>query len=477
MNRPFQRPSVGALLLGMLALLVVLPISVPARDRGPTLSLQIFRIDCISARVAVREDISNGLSPTLLPNFVSWNPYDWYIVGTLALFLVLAALITTFQFVRQKGRALQALTEATTTQVDLAIRENEARFRSLADAVPVMIWMSGPDKLYTYFSKKWLEFTGRPLEREMGNGWLEGIHRLDLPTFVKSFSEEFTARREFRIEYRLRRFDGRFRWVLDAGMPRYGPDKQFLGYVGCCSDINERREAEEALLEVSGRLIAAQEDERARIARELHDDLSQRMAMLEIGLDQLKQKLSTLSPSLKKQLEDINQIATEVSSYIHHLSHKLHPSKLNNLGLVATLHGLCRELSEQYNLKVHFTYHNIPRAIPNDVSLCLYRISQEALWNIVKHSSAREGKLELSGYPEEIDLCVSDTGTGFDPETAKEKTGLGLISMRERLRAVGGHLSVESEPSHGTQICARVPLSKDAAGGPRNDSGARAVSA
>jgi len=104
--------------------------------------------------------------------------------------------------------------------------------------------------------------------------------------------------------------------------------------------------------------------------------------------------------------------------------------------------------------------------IPNDVSLCLYRISQEALWNIVKHSSAREGKLELSGYPEEIDLCI-----------AKEKTGLGLISMRERLRAVGGRLSVESEPSRGTQICARVPLSKDATGGTKNNSGARAVSA
>ena len=475
MNRSFQRSGVGALFVGMLALLAFLPCSARGSGRGSTLSRQILTIDFVSARAAALEDIGSGLNPTLLP-MLSWNPYDWYVVGTLVTFLILTALITIFQFVRQKERALQALPEAAAKHVDLTISESEAHFRDVADAVPVMIWMSGPDKLYTYFSRKWLEFTGRPLEREMGNGWSEGIHSQDLANFVKSYSEEFAARREFRIEYRLRRFDGQYRWILDAGMPRYGAEKQFLGYIGCCSDINERREAEEALLEVSGRLIAAQEEERARIARELHDDLSQRMAMLEIGLDQLKQKLSALSPSLKKQLEDINQIAIEVSSYIHHLSHRLHPSKLNNLGLVATLHGLCKELSEQHNLKVHFTYHNIPRMIPNDVSLCLYRISQEALWNIVKHSSAREGKLELSGYPEEIDLCISDAGTGFDPEIAKEKTGLGLISMRERLRALGGQLSVESEPSRGTRICAHVPLSKDAISG-TNNSGVRAVSA
>jgi PAS domain S-box-containing protein len=476
MNRPFQRSSVGALFFGMLAFLVFLPCPVRAQGGDSVLFKQILIIDVVSAGTGALAAIAKGLNSTLLPT-PSWNPYDWYIVGTLVIVLALTALITILQFFRRRQLSISNQPVAATNQFELAIRENEARFRHVADAVPVMIWMSGADKLYTYFSKKWLEFTGRPLEREMGNGWSEGIHPQDLANFVKSYSEEFAARREFRIEYRLRRFDGQFRWILDAGMPRYGANKQFLGYIGCCSDINERREAEEALLEVSGRLIAAQEEERARIARELHDDLSQRMAMLEIGLDQLKQKLSTLSPSLKKQLEDINQIAIEVSSYIHHLSHRLHPSKLNNLGLVATLHGLCKELSEQHNLKVHFTYHNIPRMIPNDVSLCLYRISQEALWNIVKHSSAREGKLELSGYPEEIDLCISDAGTGFDTEIAKEKTGLGLISMRERLRAVGGRLSVESEPSRGTQICARVPLSKDATGGTKNNSGARAVSA
>ena len=361
-------------------------------------------------------------------------------------------------------------------QDGLEARDYGSRFRDVADSAPVMIWICNSDRLYTYFSRRWLEFTGRPLERELGNGWAEGIHPQDVTKVIQTYSDEFAARREFRIEYRLRRFDGQYRWILDAGMPRYDTGKKFLGYIGCCTDINERRATEEAFLEVSGRLIAAQEEERARIARELHDDLSQRMAMLEIGLDQLKQRLAASSPAVKKQVADINHIANEVSSYIHHLSHRLHPSKLHNLGLVATLHGLCKELSEQNNLKVHFTYYNIPRMMPNDVSLCLYRISQEALWNVVKHSSAREGHLELSGHADQIALCVSDAGTGFDPELAKEKPGLGLISMRERLRAVGGQLSVESRPSRGTQICARVPLSKNAIKG-TNNSAAHAVSA
>jgi PAS domain S-box-containing protein len=378
--------------------------------------------------------------------------------------------------IRRNGTIVARQDNSALKQVEREVRESGSLFRDIADAAPVMIWLCGPDRLYTYFSRRWLEFTGRPLERELGNGWAEGIHPEDMAKVIQTYSEEFAARREFRIEYRLRRFDGQYRWVLDAGLPHYDASKKFLGYIGCCSDINERRATEEAFLEVSGRLIAAQEEERARIARELHDDLSQRMAMLEIGLDQLKQKLPTSSPLVKKQLEDINHIANEVSSYIHHLSHRLHPSKLQNLGLVATLHGLCKELSEQYNLKVHFTYHNIPRMIPNDVSLCLYRISQEALWNVVKHSSAREGILELSGYEDQITLCVSDAGTGFDPELAKEKTGLGLISMRERLRAVGGQLLVESQPSRGTQICARIPLSRNATKG-TNDCAARAVSA
>jgi len=344
------------------------------------------------------------------------------------------------------------------TWLALDLRDRDSRFRDVADAAPVMIWMSGRNKVYNYFSKRWLEYTGRSVGQEERGGWLEGVHPKDREKFALDYSDNFEARLEFKIEFRLRRSDGQYRWVLNLGVPRYDTSNRFVGYIGCCIDIEERRAAEAAVVEVSGQLIAAQEEERARIARELHDNLSQRMAMLEIGLQQLRTKPSELSHMAKKHLNDVEKIANEISSDIHHLSHRLHPSKLHNLGLVVALHGLCNEMSEQSGVKIHFTYRAVPRALPSDISLCLYRISQEALNNVVRHSSAREATLELSRKNHTIGLCISDAGLGFNPEQVQEKAGLGLVSMRERLRLVGGQLSIVSEPFHGTQVCARVPL-------------------
>ena len=226
---------------------------------------------------------------------------------------------------------------------------------------------------------------------------------------------------------------------------------------GTTQDITQRKLSEEALMAMSGRLITAQEEERTRIARELHDDLSQRMAVLQIGLEQLKQGMPDISSKARQQLLSIAEMATSVSSDIHSLSYQLHPARLELLGLVASLKGFCKEFSAQHNLDVQFLHSNIPGLIPKDVTLCLYRITQEALQNVVKHSGAGEAEVELAGHAEEIELSISDSGRGFDVEAVKRVAGLGLISMRERLRQVGGHLSIESEPARGTRIHVRVP--------------------
>jgi PAS domain S-box-containing protein len=341
---------------------------------------------------------------------------------------------------------------------ELALRESEKRFRLVANSAPVMIWMAGPDKLCTFFNQGWLEFTGRTSEDELGNGWASGVHPQDLERCLEVYSLAFEARVDFQMEYRLRRHDGQYRWVTDVGVPRLGADGSFQGYIGSCIDITDRKKSEEALLSMSGRLITAQEEERARIARELHDDLSQRMALLEIGLEEFEQETRGLSPTARQRLHKIAGIATEVSSDIHNLSHELHPSKLDSLGLVAAVGGFCREFSMQHGLHVQFAHHQVEGRIPKDVTLCLFRIVQETLRNVVKHSGATEARVELSGHGDRIDLCVSDSGAGFDPESSKGIPGLGLISMRERLRLVGGYLAVESEPSRGTRIRARIPL-------------------
>ncbi len=241
--------------------------------------------------------------------------------------------------------------------------------------------------------------------------------------------------------------------------PLFDEDGKPRGAVGAFVDITELKLAEEALSKLSRRLIEAQEQERARIARELHDDLSQRMALLQIGLAQFDQDTVGFSSKARQQLHDIAELCREVSSGIHDLSHQLHPFKLDTLGLVASLKGLCREFSNQHNLQVQFVHNDIPGRIPKEVTLCLFRIVQEALRNVVKHSGAAEAKVELSGHGDRIDVRISDSGAGFSPESAKGIGGLGLISMRERLRLVAGHLSVESQPARGTMIHARVPLS------------------
>jgi signal transduction histidine kinase len=160
------------------------------------------------------------------------------------------------------------------------------------------------------------------------------------------------------MEYRLRRFDGKYRWIIDYGVPRFERNRTFLGYIGSCVDITDRKLSEDALLDLSGRLITAHEEERTRIARELHDDLSPRMALLQIGLAEFEQETCGLKSIDRKSLHNIAEIATEVSSDIHNLSHELNLSKLDSLGLVATVGGFCREFSKQHALHVQFNHYH-----------------------------------------------------------------------------------------------------------------------
>lgn len=225
------------------------------------------------------------------------------------------------------------------------------------------------------------------------------------------------------------------------------------GYVvAVVRDITERKLAEKTMSSLSRRLIEAQDHERSRLAKELSEDLNQQMALLHIGLDQFEQSAPDLSSQAREQLYTISEAATKVASSIQNLSHELHPSRLDLLGLLPSLRGLCEDFSDQHNLQVHFVHHGIPEQVSKDVALCLFRITQEALRNVVKHSGAAAAKVELSGHGDRIELCISDSGAGFSPESAKAASGLGLASMQERLRSVGGQVLVESGLSRGTRI-------------------------
>ncbi len=342
---------------------------------------------------------------------------------------------------------------------EAVLRESEERFRLMADTSPTLIWVSGTNRLCTFFNRGWLNFTGRSMEQELGNGWVSGVHADDLEHCLRIYTEAFDSHVDFAMEYRLRRYDGEYRWILDYGVPRFGPSGVFCGYIGSCIDITERKVSEISLHKLTGRLIHAQEEERGRIARELHDDISQRMAFLQIGLEQLKRSVPTLTSTDRKQLRNLTDVASEMSTILHSMSHQLHPARLDLQGLVPAMASFCREFSNQQRLQVMFLHHDVPEQIPKEVALCLFRIVQEALRNIVKHTNSSDAKVELSAHDEGIDLCISDPGAGFNPECVHAKGGLGLVSMRERVRLIGGQLAIESQAADGTRIRVRVPLS------------------
>jgi PAS domain S-box-containing protein len=337
-------------------------------------------------------------------------------------------------------------------------QESESRFRLVANTAPVMIWMSGPDKLCTYFNQPWLEFTGRPVEAELGNGWVEGVHAQDVEGSLHAYTRAFDRRESYNVEYRLRRYDGQYRWVLGLGVPRFNADGTFAGYIGTGLDVTEQKLAQEALSNMSRRLIEAHEQERTWIARELHDDINQRLALLAVSIDRVNGKLPASAGDAKLSIREAKQQIRDLCVDIQALSHRLHSSKLEYLGLASAAAGFCRELAERQGVEIDFQCDDIPKNLGQEISLCLFRVLQEALQNATKHSSSRHFEVFLKCSSDEIALTVSDSGIGFDANEVTKGHGLGIISMRERLKLVGGELSIDSRQHLGTTVRARVPL-------------------
>lgn len=220
-----------------------------------------------------------------------------------------------------------------------------------------------------------------------------------------------------------------------------------------------RRMTEEAMSTVDRKLIEAEERERAWIARELHDDFNQRMALVCVNLVHLEQTLSDSEAVARRDALQVRQQISDLATDIQALAHHLHSSKLEYLGIAAAVNGLCRELSEKHALKIDIHCDAVPKGLPKHVAVTLFRVLQEALQNVLKHSGSAQVDVALTGTPDGIELSVRDSGIGFDPKLAMKGTGLGLVSMQERLKLVRGEFAVSSQAKRGTTIQAKVPLS------------------
>jgi PAS domain S-box-containing protein len=458
-GRAFMRRSrvhrlEGGMLIAGLVLVSYIVFTVPEDSRSPALFYTLVPFLLWSALrfgwLGVSTSLSVVTSLSIWGAVYGRGPFSHLVPLTNPLPLQMFLVFASIPFM-----VLAALAEEH-EQAAHVVRESEERFRLVANTAPVMIWTAGTDRLCTYVNQPWLDFTGRPLEAELGNGWAEGIHNEDIKRCLEIYSLAFDQRQSFAMEYRLRRNDGEYRWILDTGVPRFNANRNFAGYIGSCLDFTDRKLAEDALASVGRRLIEAHEEERTWIARELHDDIVQRIALVTIELERCSSQTADAT-GIDDRIRQARQHLCDVAGEIQALSHRLHSSKLEYLGLVTAAKGFCRELSEQRNVRIEFKHSEISASLPKEISLCLFRVLQQALQNAVRHSGAQDFTVELYGDQEEIRLIVSDSGIGFDWRRAVNGRGLGLISMRERLRLVNGELSIQSEPGRGTTVIARLP--------------------
>jgi PAS domain S-box-containing protein len=374
-----------------------------------------------------------------------WGQYRWPILGVASVCFGEAVLILELLVNRAKRRRAEG-----------AVRESEERFRLVANTAPVMIWVGDTDKRCTYVNDSWLTFTGRSMAQELGTGWTAGVHPEDIDRCLTTYTNAFDKREGFRMERRHRRYDGAYRSILTVGVPRYTPDGAFGGYIGSAMDITDQKLAESVLSDLSRKLMKAQEEERAFVARELHDDISQQLAVLLFQLDLLRS-----GQQVGDRAERVSQAAERaraIGESVRDLSHRLHPGQLQLIGLVPAIENLRDDVSRP-NLSVVFSHRNVPSAIDHDVALCLFRVLQETLNNAVKHGGAAHVWVDLTGGPTGLVLTVTDDGGGFDVEGVLSH-GLGLTSMRERLQSVGGVLDIHSASGSGTRVIATVPISE-----------------
>lgn len=238
-------------------------------------------------------------------------------------------------------------------------------------------------------------------------------------------------------------------------LPSSAPDSTPLEGI---IEYPDRELSEEVRAKMCGRLIEAQEKERAWVARELHDDIAQRIALLAVDLDQWDRDVLPSPPEFNKHIRQVSRRLSDIMEGIRALSHRLHSSKLVYMGLATAASSFCKELSEQRNVKIDFSQTGIPHEVSKEISICLFRVLQEALQNAVKHSGVKHFRVELRGAPDKIQLSVSDPGVGFNPAAGALSGGLGLISMQERMHLIDGQFLVQSEPNRGTKIYACAPL-------------------
>jgi len=335
-----------------------------------------------------------------------------------------------------------------------ALRESEEKFRRVVEHIGDALFVDNVEGQIVFANERFLNLFGYSRE-ELPDIKLEDYVA---PEYRATLRDRHDRRVRGEVvpthfEYEGFRRDGKRMWLEVDVVPVTDENGNLIGTQSALREITERKRAEEALSGMARKLVEAQEQERARIARELHDDINQRLAMLAVELEQLKENPS----EVESRAEELRKQTSEISNGVQALSHDLHSSQLEYLGVVAGMKSWCKEFAGRQKIEIECR-HDVRSTLPPEIELCLFRVLQEALHNAVKHSGVNRIEVQLREQSGEIHLIVSDSGRGFDIEAIKQGKGLGLISMRERVRLVNGTIDIESKPMGGTIVHARVPF-------------------
>jgi PAS domain S-box-containing protein len=364
------------------------------------------------------------------------------------------------------GRILLAIRDVS-AQIEAreALEASEARYRAIVEDQTELICRFLPDGTLTFVNLAFCRYFGKSADELLGRSFLgmlvpqaadQEAVRSHLASFcpdnpVASFVRQMEAPR------------GPWReWVTRAFFDGQG---SVLEFQSAGRDITKMKEQGLAVLRyqhelraLTARLTSAQESESKRLARELHDVFSQKLAVLGMEVSALEQSPPASRNALSGSLRQIAAQIGGLAGDIHQMSRQLHPTILDDLGLAAALNNECAAFAEQHGIPVHFTSVGLDDRLPEDVSLCLYRVAQECLRNVGKHAAAAEVRISLAAGPGEVTLRIEDFGDGFELQDVKGKGGLGLVSMDERVRLVNGSFRIQSAPGQGTCVEVRVPL-------------------
>jgi PAS domain S-box-containing protein len=355
------------------------------------------------------------------------------------------------------GLSVVARDVAPGRRAEEALRKSEEKFAKAFQASPASFTIVRiHDQQYIEVNRAFEKQTGLLRAEVVGRSIFE-VGKVDLRSLNQAYGEAVEHGSVRNREALIRRKSGEpLTVLLSADVVEFDGQPCVLTVA---EDITERKQAELERRELSRRLMTAQEAERRRIARELHDGIGQSLALLGIQVQRAGQPsvAGKKNPGITDLCAKVKEIGTQVS----HLSHQLHSSELEFLGLAVAVKGLCREFSEQYRVTVNCSCKHIPEGLDNDIALCMLRVVQEALHNIAKHSRATTVSVEMMANGREIALAIRDDGVGFDVNQVRGTRGLGLVSMRERMHLIGGQFQIKASLDGGTRIEARAPLAND----------------